>query len=189
MSRNYISPVIILLFSFIIISFFWIAVPYANAGNGMLCDDPVCRENSEECNSPLCCVSGECPNGACFWDGNTCCDQNPCATPTTTDHFKCYEAEGGSLTQGTFDLNDQFGPNIPNVPVKDVELFCNPVSKNGSTIQNADAHLTCYRIEAENEEGMTLTAENQFDTTTLTLDEEAVLLCVPTLKSNVQTAD
>jgi len=61
------------------------------------------------------------------------------------------------------------------------------VSKDGEPIVEGqeEAHLVCYRIEAENEAGRTLTADNQFERTTLTLDDDARLLCVPTDKRDV----
>jgi len=79
MSRNYISPVIILLFSFIIISFFWIAVPYANAGGngaGNPCDDSSCQSEEDCTDEEDCCEGGNCP-GNCFWDGRNCLDDPP----------------------------------------------------------------------------------------------------------------
>lgn len=42
LNRSHISPVILLLYSFIIISFFWIAVPYANAGTVGCSDSSFC---------------------------------------------------------------------------------------------------------------------------------------------------
>jgi len=109
------------------------------------------------------------------------------------NHFKCYEVTetGGIHGHPDVNLTDQFGPLINNVPVKDVELFCNPVKKDTKDINTeplniAEAHLLCYRIEAENDEGKQIDTQNQIEFATLNVDDDARLLCVPTLKLAVR---
>jgi hypothetical protein len=74
---NYISPLILLLFVFIIISsFFWIAAPQANAG-AFLCTDLSCQSEEACLSLVFCCVGGgdECPK--CFWTGSACLNSPP----------------------------------------------------------------------------------------------------------------
>lgn|GEM_PF-1510363 len=92
------------------------------------------------------------------------------------DHFKCYEAQGEPVNV-IVDLQDQFGEE-PRVLVGKPKLFCNPVDKNGEGISHPTLHLTCYEIEADNEEERNVIVKNQFGEQTLKV-EKPKLLCVP----------
>ena len=100
----------------------------------------------------------------------------------TLDHFQCYEAEG-DLVNLIVDLEDQFGPE-PVVLVGEPKLFCNPVDKNGEGINDPEAHLTCYEIEAGGEVERVVVIANQFGEQTLEVDDSE-LLCVPSAKIDV----
>ncbi len=104
-----------------------------------------------------------------------------CKAPILLDHFQCYKAKGVPPNV-VVNLEDQLGV-VAGVLVEQPELFCNPVDKNGEGILNPAAHLTCYKIRAENEK-RDVFVENQFGGQTLET-QKAELLCVPSDKIEV----
>ena len=110
-------------------------------------------------------------------------EKNGVESALNLDHFKCYEAEGNDVDV-TVDLEDQFGVE-PQVLVGEPELFCNPVDKNGEGIGDPTAHLTCYEIEDEEFEELSVRIKNQLDEQTLEIDEPG-LLCVQSEKIAVE---
>jgi hypothetical protein len=99
---------------------------------------------------------------------------------TSLDYFKCYEVEDGDDIDVIVSLQDQFDLEPKDFLVKEAELFCNPVDKNGEGILDETAHLTCYEIKDEEVEREVL-VQNQLDKQFLEL-VEAELLCVPSEK-------
>jgi hypothetical protein len=97
------------------------------------------------------------------------------------DHFQCYKAKG-EPPYVAVDLEDQFGL-LAGVFVEQPEFFCNPVDKNGEGILNPTAHLTCYKIRAENEK-RGVVVDNQFGEQPLET-QKPELLCVPSNKIEV----
>jgi hypothetical protein len=91
------------------------------------------------------------------------------------DHFLCYKAKG-EPPYVVVDLEDEFGL-LAGVFVEQPDFFCNPVNKNGEGILNPTAHLTCYKIRAENEK-RDVVVDNQFGEQFLET-QKAELLCVP----------
>ncbi|HEX5033082.1 MAG TPA: hypothetical protein VFW62_01260 [bacterium] len=91
-------------------------------------------------------------------------------------HLKCYKVK--KLTTpfpGTANLNDSIGGSV-NAEIKKAFLFCNPVSKNGSAVNDPDP-MVCYKIKADKQES-TQNVTNQFGATSL-VAKKAFLLCVP----------
>jgi len=99
------------------------------------------------------------------------------------DHYKCYEAEEETPTIEEVRLVDQFTDRTYTT-VK-VQLFCNPVSKDGGEILNALAHLTCYKIEDEDDVVRQVLMGDQFGPNRTIEVEETELLCLPTSKGSV----
>jgi hypothetical protein len=82
----------------------------------------------------------------------------PVTAQAQLDHYKCYQ--GKDLKQPKFTklkcsngqntiTSDQFVAN-ECVDVQKVKFVCNPVSKNGSVINDPTAHLICYQIKGAN---------------------------------------
>ncbi len=109
------------------------------------------------------------------------------AVEAVLDHFECYEANGRNARE-TVDLEDQFGVDR-EVEVHKPKLFCNPVDKNGEGILNSLAHLTCYKIEIEEEEERRVEVNNQFDEQQILRVKEPKLICVPSEKTSVTLID
>ncbi len=79
---------IVFIISFIIISFFWVAVPYANAGAPPFdCPGQVCNVGQVSCEfDDFCCVGGTLnPCISCFWTGNECVNPGPSGACCLTD--------------------------------------------------------------------------------------------------------
>jgi hypothetical protein len=65
------------------------------------------------------------------------------------DHYKCYKIR---ITPGTpafpkgttASVGDQFTSPAKTLALKKPKHLCNPVSKNGETVKNANARLLCY---------------------------------------------
>ena len=93
-------------------------------------------------------------------------------------HFKCYEVDDGDDVDVLVSLQDQFGFEPVDFLVEEPELYCHAVDTNGEVIMDDTPHLTCYEIEAEDDDrgvpGIIQLPDNQV----LEL-EEAELLCVP----------
>jgi hypothetical protein len=115
--------------------------------------------------------------------------KSPHGPPSGLSHFKCYQAAGAPLGEGTIvDLLDQFHLE-PQIPLFAPEFFCNPVEKihNSQTFPIIDPvdHLTCYRTLAMPFTTMVST-NNQFGPQNLTVTP-ADHLCVPSLKLAVNS--
>ena len=99
-------------------------------------------------------------------------------------HFLCYEAEGDAVDV-TVDLVDQFG-ELEQVRVDEPEVFCNPVDKNGEGVSDGAPHLTCYKIEVDDDEfEAVVTVDKQFGEQILDVGVTK-FLCVPSQKLEVQ---
>jgi hypothetical protein len=72
-------------------------------------------------------------------------------------------------------LVDSIG-GAQSAEVKKAFLFCNPVSKNGSAVNDTDP-MVCYKIKADKQESNQSTT-NQFGATSV-VAKKAFLLCVP----------
>ena len=65
------------------------------------------------------------------------------------DHYKCYKIR---VTPGTSpfpkgttaSVGDQFASPAKTLALKKPKHLCNPVSKNGEVVKNANARLLCY---------------------------------------------
>jgi hypothetical protein len=90
-------------------------------------------------------------------------------------HLKCYKVKKLSTPfPPTVNLVDSISG--VNAEVKKAFLFCNPVSKNGSAINDPDP-MVCYKIKADKQE-VQQDVTNQFGNTSL-VAKKAFLLCVP----------
>ncbi len=91
-------------------------------------------------------------------------------------HLKCYKVKK-LITPfpATVSLNDSIG-GAQTAEIKKAFLFCNPVSKNGSPINDNDP-MVCYKIKADKQEA-TQNTTNQFGVTSL-VAKKAFLLCLP----------
>jgi hypothetical protein len=76
-------------------------------------------------------------------------------------------------------LTDEFGSR--RATVLRPALLCNPVSKNGSTIQHPRRHLVCYTITPREWVGRSVIVRNQFGRASLRVGR-AQTLCVPSSK-------
>jgi hypothetical protein len=114
--------------------------------------------------------------------------QTPGPPPTDLDHFKCYEAKqvGEMFDARRVLLTDQF--TTERVNVFRPEAFCTPVDKDGSGINDATAHLACYKIrdvrvdEFPKFRERRIEAGDQFGTHRLLL-KKTRSLCVPSSKT------
>jgi hypothetical protein len=109
--------------------------------------------------------------------------------PDELNHSWCYEVTGPRVGESVT-LEDQF--RTDTVRVERPKLFCNPVAKTvgGVTvpIEEEEVHLTCYEIKGpQGTKPAPFDISNQLekDTFTITAFE---LLCVPSLKLNVEEA-
>ena len=92
-------------------------------------------------------------------------------------HLKCYKVK--KLTTpfpGTVSLVDTIG-GAQSAEVKKAFLFCNPVSKNGSLINDPDP-MVCYKIKADKQES-TVNTTNQFGATSIVAKKAFILLVPP----------
>ena len=107
-----------------------------------------------------------------------------CTEPQVLDHFKCYVAEGEVPEHETLILQDQFHIE-EGVRLVKLHYFCNPVTKSvGDIPHKADPnedHLTCYKIEPDENFKAKVDASNQFGETEFET-KKSELLCVPTVK-------
>lgn len=114
----------------------------------------------------------------------------PAAAQAQLDHYKCYQ--GKDLKNPKFiklKCKDNTGPQTVDqfsnecVDVQKVKFVCNPVSKNGSTINDPDAHLICYQIKgAKFKPGPKVQVSTQFQVSQFEV-RKAKLLCVPGTKT------
>jgi uncharacterized repeat protein (TIGR01451 family) len=110
--------------------------------------------------------------------------------PTELDHFKCYKSRqvGTKFDPRQVVLTDQF--NTERVNVVRREVFCAPVDKDGSGINDPTAHLACYKIrdvrgdEFPKFEKRRVEVTDQFGTHTLLL-KKVRSLCLPSSKAPV----
>jgi len=71
-----------------------------------------------------------------------------------SDHFKCYKAKDlkspkfEKIKDPGISLNDQFGDES-DVDVIKPFFVCNPADKDGLGVNDANAHLCCYKIKAQ----------------------------------------
>jgi hypothetical protein len=81
----------------------------------------------------------------------------PVTAQAQLDHYKCYQGKDLKAPKftklkcsngGITTTSDQFTNEC--VDVQKVKFVCNPVSKNGSTINDPGAHLICYQIKGAN---------------------------------------
>jgi len=91
-------------------------------------------------------------------------------------HLKCYKVKK-LITPfpATVALVDSIG-GAQSADVKKAFLYCNPVSKNGSPINDTDP-MVCYKIKADKQES-TQSTTNQFGFTSV-VAKKAFLLCLP----------
>lgn len=141
--------------------------------DGTNCDDGV------TCNGTDKCVGGQC------FHSDSCVERNP------IDHFKCYVPKpvpgAPKFARTTVTLSDQFLANRQTEVIRPF-VFCNPVNKNGSGIDNPIDHLMCYKIRDVKGQtkfaGKSWTSTDQLAELQVRTKREK-LLCVPALKSNV----
>jgi hypothetical protein len=107
------------------------------------------------------------------------------AAPTGLDSYKCYQ--GKDLKNPKFqklyclDTSDQITTGC--VDLQKVKFVCNPVSVDGSTIVDMNAHLICYQIKgATLEPRPHVEVNTQFQTSRFEL-KKPKLLCVPGTKT------
>ena len=83
-------------------------------------------------------------------------------------------------------VGDQFNAPPKLFNVRKPKHLCNPVSKNGETMKNPDAHLVCYQVKgAKGQPKHTrrnVFLHNQFDAETGTTVKESEL-CVPSVST------
>ena len=94
------------------------------------------------------------------------------------DHYKCYKIKKDVLVNQASGLTaDQFGSET--VSIKKAFLWCNPVSKDGSGILNANDHLLCYKVKGANlATPPHIASTNQYGLQQL-YAKKPFLLCVP----------
>jgi hypothetical protein len=92
-------------------------------------------------------------------------------------HLKCYKVK--KLTTpfpATVSLTDSIGGTV-TAEVKKAFLFCNPVSKNGSAVNDLDP-MVGYKIKADKQES-TQNTTNQFGATSVVAKKAFILLVPP----------
>jgi len=108
----------------------------------------------------------------------------PAAAHAQLEHYKCYQGKdlkNPKFVKVNVDTTDQI--TTENVQVQKVKFVCNPVSKNGSTVNDMNAHLTCYQIKAANLSPRPhVEVSTQFQISQFEL-KKAKLLCVPSTKT------
>jgi hypothetical protein len=125
---------------------------------------------------------------ASHWNVSNSAFLTPLETPTTLDHFKCYETKqlGTKFDPRQVVLTDQF--KTERVTVVRPEAVCAPVDKDGSGISDPDTHLTCYKIrdvrgdEFPKFKKQRVEVVDQFGSHTLLL-KKTKTLCVPSSKT------
>jgi hypothetical protein len=117
-----------------------------------------------------------------------------CKAPIVLDHFQCYvvrpDDEGESVEKRTAVVEDQFG--IAERKVFMPQLLCNPASKDGSEINDPEAHLVCYQIinrgNGPKDEHIEVAITDQFGELTLEVVEPR-LMCLPATKELLTELD
>lgn len=109
----------------------------------------------------------------------------PSAAQAQLDHYKCYQGKdlkNPKFVKVSVTTSDQIVPN-ETVQVQKVKFVCNPVSKNGSTINDPSAHLTCYQIKGLNlAPRPKVEVSTQFQISQFEI-KKPKLLCVPSTKT------
>ena len=107
--------------------------------------------------------------------------------PAGLDHYKCYYADGAApAALRVVGLEDQF--ETVRHKLREPVLFCNPTRKTDAAgkvfpVENADDHLTCYKISIATVDRKFAVIANQFTDPILDMfAASADLLCVPTKK-------
>lgn len=106
------------------------------------------------------------------------------ATKFPVDHFACYPSQLTGGHKPKVSLKNQFG-SASAVPATQFKL-CAPASKNGSTILNRKAHLTCYTLTSYHSptNNRVVSVTNQFGTLKMTVVlNPPQSLCLPSSKS------
>ncbi len=111
------------------------------------------------------------------------------ANPTGVDpeHYQCYVPEPVQFPPRTVKLRDQFRPQS-EARVVSVAFLCAPVSKNGELLADRVSHLVCYNLDTQKVAGKRVLTINQFGRLQFGVGK-AALLCVPSLKRVIQTAE
>ena len=125
-------------------------------------------------------------------------NSDPATTPPAPDentinvnHYKCYKVKIASGTakfpKGVqASVADEFNAPPKLFDVRKPKHFCNPVSKNGEPVKDANAHLVCYQVKGVKGQPKhvrrTVFVNNQFGPETMTTIKES-LLCVPSIKN------
>jgi hypothetical protein len=125
---------------------------------------------------------------ASHWNVSNSAFLTPFETPSLLDHFKCYETRqvGTKFDPRQVILTDQF--NEERVTVVRPQAVCTPTDKDGSGINDPDAHLTCYKIRDVRRDEFPpfkkqhVEMADQFGTHTLLLRKTGTL-CVPSSKT------
>ena len=102
--------------------------------------------------------------------------------PQEIDHFLCHRVTAYDEPEDVpVKLKDQFGTVA--VHAAKPAMVCNPVSKNGEDIKNAEAHLLCYSVtQIQNAPGeKTVITETQFGKSNLKV-KGIELFCLPASK-------
>ena len=99
------------------------------------------------------------------------------------DHYKCYQGKdlkNPKFVKTTATTSDQL--TNETVQVQKVKFVCNPVSKNGSVINDPSAHLICYQIKGLNlAPRPKVQVSTQFQVSQFEI-KKPKLLCVPGTK-------
>ena len=72
----------------------------------------------------------------------------PSTAHAQLDHYKCYQGKdlkSPKFVKTTVTTSDQL--TSETVEVQKVKFVCTPVSKDGSVINDPNAHLICYQIK------------------------------------------
>jgi hypothetical protein len=105
--------------------------------------------------------------------------------PTEPNHFKVYDVDDQAVfLPADLLLTDQFPPEVlvPGFDPLDLDLFANPVDKNGEGIGDPDEHQRWYRLEdPEPTQASQVTYTNQFGTQKLRVGDPRYLV-VPSQK-------
>jgi hypothetical protein len=107
--------------------------------------------------------------------------------PEGLDHFKCYKAiQTPPFDPRSVAVKDQFVSG--KTSVRSVQILCNPVHKNQSTVLHGRAHLICYKTvdSGIHFKQQKVNVTNQFGKVDLTV-RRPVSLCVPSLKGKETT--
>jgi hypothetical protein len=100
--------------------------------------------------------------------------------PRRPDHFLCYPAKPlRPVGPRTLPIEDQFA--TVKYDLKQPAHFCNPASKNGSSIRNKRDHLVCLTLAPRTAKSRPVFVRNQFGRLFATATK-ALELCLPSLK-------